>query len=135
MAGWQIATFANEEASLWLDDLLDERDPYFIHNTLEIVIDCPADEKPEAWDCGCALAAAEVVAAARGNPPEQFPSEASEWIEAYGIEADPEVLELVRRAVVRIETDSRMREEMEADGRLPEWLDCLQRLRRRLGFP
>ncbi|MGH7192679.1 MAG: DUF4259 domain-containing protein [Candidatus Saccharimonadales bacterium] len=101
MGNWRLATFSNEQARDWLDDLVEERDVYFIHNTLEIIADYPSAEKPESWDCCCALAAAEMVAAAAGNPPAEFPMEARDWLEAYGLEIDNEVLALTGKALDR----------------------------------
>src|SRR5579884_1746675 len=113
--------FAKREARDWLNDLLDERDVYFVHNTLEIVIDHPNNEKPDSWDCCCALAAAEIVAAARGKPPDDFPAEAQEWMDAYGFEADKDVIELARKAVERVQASSCLRDEADGNGQTAVW--------------
>jgi hypothetical protein len=133
-SSWKLPTFANEEALDWLDDLVDERDMYFIHNTLEIIADYPPDEKPEPWDCACALAAAEMVAAAKGHPPVEFPMEAQEWLEAYGLEVDPEVTGLASKALERIASNSLLKDELDASGELPVWHSEVNSLRSRLGI-
>lgn len=126
--------FANEEARDWLFDLFDERDIYFIHNTLEIIVDYPSSEKPESWDSLCALAAAELVAAARGNPSADFPPEARDWLDAYGMEVDNEVTTLARKAIDRVQSDSVLKDELEADGKSAEWQSVIKDLRHRLGL-
>lgn len=125
-------TFGKREARDWLNDLLDERDVYFVHNTLEIIVDYPSDEKPDSWDCCCALAAAEIVAAARGKPPSQFPDEAREWMDAYGFEADGDVVDLARKAVARIQTNSCLKDECEGDGEATGWVKVVEDLSKRL---
>ena len=134
MSTWNPTVFNNEEARDWLDDLVDERDIYFIHNTLEIIADYPPEEKPESWDCCCALAAAEMVAAAKGNPPGDFPSEAREWLDAYGLDVDNEVMSLTRKAIDRIQKSSLLKDELEAGGGLGQWQSAVSDLKKRLGL-
>jgi hypothetical protein len=133
MGAWAAHSFGNEEALDWLNDLFDERDIYFIHNTLEIIAEFPPEDKPEAWDCCCAIAASEMVAAASGKPSSEFPQAAKEWLDAYGFQADDEALELARKAVDRVQTNSRLKEHWEKSSRSAEWYHCLSDLRTRLG--
>jgi hypothetical protein len=132
MGAWSPHSFGNNEALDWLNDLIDEHDIYFIHNTLEIIAEFPCGDKPEAWDCCCALAAAEMVAAAKGRPGASTPQEALEWIDAYAFQADEEALELARKAVARIEKDSWLRDEWEESGDSSGWYQALADLRSRL---
>jgi hypothetical protein len=134
MSNWRVATFSNEEACDWLDDLLEERDVYFIHNTLEIIADYPPGEKPESWDCCCALAAAEMVAAARGNPSAEFPMVARDWLEAYGLEIDDEILALAGKALDRVQEDSFLKDEFSESGELAQWQSSVNDLRKRCGI-
>lgn len=133
MAAWAPHSFGNDEALDWLDDLFDERDIYFIHNTLEIIADFPADDKPEAWDCCCALAAAEIVAAATGKPAAELPQEARDWLDAYAFEADEEAVLLARKATDRVQSDSRLRDAWDKSGKAARWNQCVTDLRTRLG--
>lgn len=132
MGAWSPHSFGNDEALDWLNDLIDEHDIYFIHNTLEIIADFPTDDKPESWDCCCALAAAEMVAAAHGKPGSDMPEEAREWLEAYDFEADDEAMTLARKAVERVERDSWLREAWEESGESAKWYDSLADLKARL---
>jgi Domain of unknown function (DUF4259) len=133
MSAEQMQTFAKREARDWLNDLLDERDIYFVHNTLEIIVDYPADEKPDAWDCCCALAAAEIVAAACGHPPADLPEEAREWMDAYGFEADGDVVDLAKKALERVGSSSALRDEVDSSGQVAAWLKDVDDLRHRIG--
>jgi hypothetical protein len=126
------STFANSEAREWLSDLLEESDVYFIHNTVEIVVDYPAEDTLESWDCCCALAAAEMVAAARGNPPPQFPMEASAWLKTCGFDVDEEVMGLALKAIERIESEATLKAELEDGDQLVGFQGMLTDLRRRL---
>ncbi len=128
-----MQTFAKPEARDWLNDLLDERDIYFVHNTLEIIVDYPSDEKPDAWDCCCAMAAAEIVAAACGKPPADFPEEAREWMEAYGFEADSDVIELARKALERLGHSCASPDWVDSGHQAADWLKDVEDLRHRLG--
>jgi hypothetical protein len=134
VSSWRLPTFENEEARDWLNDLIDERDVYFVHNTLEIIVDYPPGEKPECWDCCCALAAAEMVAAALGKPPADFPEEAQGWLDAYGLDVDNEVISLTIKAIERIGTNSCLKDELTADGDTASWQRNLDDLRKRLGL-
>jgi hypothetical protein len=132
MGAWSANCFGNDEALDWLNDLIDEHDIYFIHNTLEIIADLPSTEKPDTWDCVCALAAAEMVAAAHGRPGPELPVEASEWLDAYDFAADEEAMNLARKVVDRVERDSELRDVWEEVGKSADWLASLADLKARL---
>ncbi len=134
MGTWAVHGFGNDEALDWLTDLFDERDVYFIHNTLEIVVDFPLQEKVESWDCCCALAAAEIVAAACGQPSPDLPISVKVWLEAYQFKADEEAVTLARKAVERIQSDSGLKDEWLESSSSQDWLHCLQDLGCRLGI-
>lgn len=134
MGSWATHSFGNDEALDWLNDLFDEQDSYFIHNTLEIIVDFPLQEKVESWDCCCALAAAEIVAAACGQPSPDLPSSVKEWLEVHQFKADEEAVTLARKSVVRIQSDSWLKDEWLESSSSQDWLHCLDDLSRRLGI-
>lgn len=134
MGAWAAHSFGNDEALDWLNDLFDERDIYFIHNTLEIIVDFPANDKPEAWDCCCALAAAEMVAAATGHPAADLPAEAKDWLEAYEFPTDDEAMTLARKAIQRIEENSWLREHWQESNDAENWYRALNDLKARLAM-
>lgn len=134
MANSELQSFGNEQSLDWLSDLLDEDDIYFVHNTLEIIADYPPDESPDVWDCNCAVAAAEIVAAIKGNPCDDLPPPAVRWLQKHPMEADEELMDLVTKAIGRIEARSELKlfwDEAELGG---EWQESLADLRVRLGI-
>jgi radical SAM superfamily enzyme len=74
-----------------------------------------------------ALAAAEVVASAAGEPPDELPDEAREWIETHGV-PDDALVELALRTA----HDLCARPDLRAGGG-DEWLRAVRDLRYRLG--
>jgi hypothetical protein len=134
MGTWNAQSFANEQALDWLTELLDEQDVYFIHNTLEIIADYPGDEAPNIWDCHCALAAAEMVAAAKGNPPAQFPAAARKWLQSNPLELDDELMSFVQKAIERIETHSELKQSWQEGPEVAQWYEAISDLRNRLGL-
>jgi len=132
MGVWGPESFANDEALDWLCDLIDEDDPFFVHNTLDIIVDYPGDEPPEAWDCSCALAAAEMVAAAKGKPPPEFPKAANVWLERHNIEIDPQLLTSALKAVERVRTNSELQQVWDDSPEKDSWYKSLADLINRL---
>lgn len=131
---WNAETFANREALDWLTDLVEERDVYFIHNTLQIIVDYPDGDKPDSWDCCCAIAAVEMLAACAGKPPTRFPADAREWIEAYGLAPDGEALALADKALQRVAQESCLRDEWQESGEIDRFDAAVSELKNRLGI-
>jgi hypothetical protein len=87
-----------------------------LRETLEAACDGPASDAvaQEAVD------AAEIVASAAGEPPDELSYDAREWVETHGV-PDDELVELAYRAMKCVATIS------------PAWHDRLNDLRYRLG--
>ncbi len=67
-----------------------------------------------------AVAAAEIVVSAAGEPPDELPSEAREWVERHGVPEET-LVELACRSMKRVAARS------------DEWHERLNELRYRLG--
>ena len=126
--------FENDDASDWVWELEDDNDMSVLHEALAAVVDTPLDELIEGPDASNALAAAEIVAAARGHHGADLPSEAREWIGRNAGIVDARTVALAAAAVERVSIDSELKElweEAESD----EWSlvvsDLLERLRAR----
>jgi len=79
-----------------------------------------------------AIAAAEVVATAKGNPPQAVPKQIAEWVSKVEGAPSAEMLDLARRAVERVRNDSELKDLwLEAEG-LNEWSTALRDLESRL---
>ena len=126
--------FENDDASDWVWELEDDNDMSVLHEALAAAVDTPLDELIEAPDASNALAAAEIVAAARGHHGAELPSEAREWIRRNAALVDARTVALATAAVERISIHSELKElweEAESD----EWplvvSGLLERLRAR----
>jgi hypothetical protein len=134
MAGWGTGSFENEDAqsflgrlnSLGVDDL---------RQILARAAD--QDDYLEAPESSIAVAAAEVVAALvvaarEGSPSSAAPRQIVDWISKNQVGAPPELIDLARRAVERVRTNSELKDLwLEAEG-LNEWSAALRDLTERL---
>jgi hypothetical protein len=132
MYAWNTGSFDNEHATDWLDDLIESADLSSIVLALQTAVEFGGTEDLEAVDCACAVAAAEVVAAAAGNPSGELPKKVTEFVEAQGIAVAPKVLALARKSLSTIKRSSSLRSYWKGEGSLSEWLDSLDELEGRL---
>lgn len=138
MSAWGIGTFENDSALDWVHDLAEFDDAKFLSETLQAVFEETEDDGFLDSDVGSyALAAAEVVAAARGKPHPELPLEVSEWLESAEPKVDPKLLDLARRAVDKVVTDDKSElrllwEDAEEEGEFQGWLQAGDDLRARL---
>ncbi|HKC00206.1 MAG TPA: DUF4259 domain-containing protein [Terriglobales bacterium] len=149
MAGWGTGSFENEDAQSFLGRLnsmgVDD-----LRSTLARAAD--QDDYLEAPESSSAVAAAEVVAAlvvaatfvatkfdaAKFAAEEKdassptMPRELADWIRQNHAGVTPDLVELARRAVERVRTNSELKDLwLEADG-LNEWSAALRELKERL---
>ncbi|MGB6385102.1 MAG: DUF4259 domain-containing protein [Terriglobales bacterium] len=129
MPGWGTGSFENEDAqnflgrlsSIGIDDL---------RSILTRAAD--SDDYLEAPDSSVAVAAAEVVATAKGKPPQTVPRKIAEWVGKIEGAPSSEMSELTRRAVERIRINSELKDLwLQAEG-LNEWSAVLRDLENRL---
>ena len=131
MGAWGSGPFENDDAGDWVWELEDDEDGSVIDAALSAVVDTPPHELVEAGDASNALAAAEIVAAARGRSDSQLPTEAAEWIRRNGALVSDAVVTLAVRAVDRVLAGSELKELWEEAGD-PEWEQVVSALRSRL---
>ncbi|HVH51195.1 MAG TPA: DUF4259 domain-containing protein [Gaiellaceae bacterium] len=89
-------------------------------NTLRGTLQAACDEPASAELAERAIEAAEIVASAAGEPPDELPDETRNWVETHGV-PDDELVELAVRAMKCVALAS------------DEWRDGLNDLRYRLG--
>ena len=87
-----------------------------LHRALQTACERPHDGAAAEQ----AVAAAEIVASAAGEPPDELPADAREWVETHGV-PDEALVELACRAMKCVARES------------DEWHDRLNDLRYRLG--
>jgi uncharacterized protein DUF4259 len=131
MAGWGTGSFENEDAQAWLPQL----SSLSVEN-LQPLLSRAADNEDylEAPEAGVAVAAAEAIAALKGEPAAVTPKQISDW--ALEAKSDPvsitALTDLAHRAVQRVRTNSELKDLwLEADG-LNEWSANLRDLEKRL---
>jgi hypothetical protein len=128
MPGWGTGSFENEEARSFLSQLnslgVDDLSPILVRTAEQDYAATP--------ESSVAIVVAEIVAAARGNPPQTVPSQIAEWIAKIEGSPSSEISELARRAVEKVRTNSELKDLwLEAEG-LNEWSAALRDLEKRL---
>jgi hypothetical protein len=130
MPGWGTGSFENEDAQNFLA-ALHLKTP----GDLQQILAGAADEIEylEAPQSGVVIAAAEVVATAKGTPPRTVPPQIAEWVGKIPGAPSAEMNELAQRAVNKVRTNSELRDLwQEAEG-VNEWSAELRELEGRLG--
>ena len=131
MAGWGTGSFENEDAQAWLPQLssLSAED-------LQPLLSRAADNADylEAPEASVAVAAAEAIAALKGESMPAAPKEIADWAHKAKSEdgSIPDLTGLAIRAIQRVRTNSELKDLwLEADG-LNEWSAGLRDLEKRL---
>jgi acyl transferase domain-containing protein len=134
MPGWGTGSFENEDArnllgrlnSLGLDDLRQ----ILAHAADRNYVDAP--------ESGTAVAAAEIVAAFVAAAKDETallstPRQVIDWVRKSKAAVPPDLVDLARRAVERVRSNSELKDLwLEAEG-LNEWSAALRNLEKRLG--
>lgn len=130
MGAWDPGSFDNDDALDWIEEFKAEGMPA-AGGAVQYVLDLDA-EYLEAPICARALAAAEVIAAARGRPAPDLPEEIAGLLRHYQVRADPELVANARRAVEKVAAESEL-EELWAESELgPAWRAAVSDLAARL---
>ncbi len=133
MGAWGIGNFDNDEAADWTFQLDKFDGTAIITATLEEITN--ADDYLDVGECAIALAAAEVVAALKGHPAADLPEEVSYWISYREPRWDSRLVEIARKAVTRIKTDSELQVLFEESAEYEGWLAVQENLLQRLAPP
>lgn len=134
MGAWGYGVFENDDAMDWLPELLESVGMSLIEETLREVL---VDDYIEADLASNAIAAAEIIAALAGKPSDEFvelldhEEELKSWLkEQTG--ASAEIIELVKKAVSAVKTDSELKELWEESDEFGKWLRTIEDLEQRL---
>jgi len=131
MSTFGLKNFENDEAMDFLYEILDN-DKNFIVDVLKKVADYPDNEYLEVPDCQQALVASELVAAAKGSPSIDFPSEADEWLVKNKL-SEENLSGVALKAIARIKINSELRKLWEESDEFQEWLKVINDLEDRIG--
>lgn len=130
---WDTGPFDNDDALDWVWELSESDDLSVIEIALR---DAAASSSYlEAPTGSIAVAAAEVVAALKGNPRAELPLEVSEWVMAHKADVDKELTEAARKAIeLVLDADSSELAQLwsDSDELADVWTADLQDLLKRL---
>src|ERR1051325_1074147 len=130
MGTWGFKTFENDAAADWLYDLEEARGGDFLLRPLQAV--ARAERSADLDDCLEGLAAAEILAGARYEPPRGLPRIARSWVKRTGFVPRDSDLKIALRAVKRIGEHSELADTWKESGRLAAWTVEVQKLSGRL---
>lgn len=131
MGAWDATSFGNDTANDWVYGLEECNDLSLVESTLQKIIDA-GDDYIEASDAEEAIAAAEVLAALLGHPPElnAYTENVSAWVSAHPITPPAELVQKALRALNRIQSEPSELLELWEDA--VEWQEAVQELVGRL---
>jgi len=129
---WDVGSFDNDAALDWVNDLERTSDTAFLSTTLRQVHSNAKFIDDDT--CSSALAAAEVVAAARGRPAKSLPAEVGDWLKRVQPKVGAELLASARSAVETCRDDeaSDLRHLLQDSDYMKQWLDATADLLSRL---
>src|SRR5579863_6364735 len=114
MPGWGTGSFENEDAQSFLG-ALKSKEPADLKSVLTRATE--SEDYLSFQESSVVIAAAEVVATAKGNPPENVPSQISDFVEKNSGAPSSEMNELARTAVEKVRSKSELKDLwLEADG-------------------
>ena len=141
MGAWENGNFGNDDAMDFVSEVNDKK---AILDPILKISNASATEYLEAPDCSVALAAIEYLAAALGNPSEDFPEEAQDWISKnkllpfteeglLGIrKTEVEIIKHANQAIDKIKTNSELQELWQESGEFEDWLNIVEELKKRI---
>lgn len=95
--GWDTGSFDNDDALDWIYELSESDDLSVVESALQNAVD--ASGYLEAPTGSAAIAAAEVVAALRGEPRSELPTEVTDWVRTHQFVVGSDLVETARSAI------------------------------------
>ena len=130
MGAWGAGSFDNDDASDWVWELEDAKSLEPVLNALEAIEN--GGDYLQAPDCSIAIAAAEVVAAIFGKGADSLPESLVEIAQSLSETAPGTLRSRAGAVVLRIKTDSELRDLWQESGALDEWTTAVDDLLTRL---
>ena len=97
---WDTGPFANDDALDWVWELSESNDASVIETALSSAAN--SSGYLEAPTASMAIAAAEVVAALRGNPRPELPEDVTTWVQNHDVAVEDDLLKIARQAIENI---------------------------------
>jgi len=131
VGAWGSGPFENDDALDWVASLVGSSgEATLVEAFAQVAL--RDDQYLEAPDASVAVAAAEVVATARGAPGAGLPSAVDEWITSHKNEVTVPTAELARSAMERVASNSELAEVWEESDSSSEWRATIESLQQRL---
>lgn len=127
MSAWGSRSFENDSACDWLAELAGIR---ALRATLTRVVKAKAASDVD--DASAAIAAAEVIAAARGHALKGAPDEVATWVARHGDKVTAADARLAVRAIARVQAGSELQELWAGHGKANPWTREVGKLLARL---
>ena len=131
--GWDVGPFDNDDALDWVWELSESNDLSVVEEAVQSAISTSG--YLEAPTASIAVAAAEVVAALKGQPRAQLPDEVTSWVASNQLEVDDQLVKAARQAIVHVKnSESSELAQLWSDSEelLNQWHKDLADLERRL---
>jgi hypothetical protein len=137
MGAWGSGTFEDDDALDWLGELMEtgkKRASTLVVKAMRKASTAKPQTYLELPDCSAAVVAAELVAAVHGQPAQDLPEEAVEWLESGALPSEPGLVELALQAVATVRAQGEAYELWKEAGEEPlrEWQARLDALAERL---
>lgn len=130
MGANETGNFANDDATDWLFELEESSGPDLLKEAFKTL---SGNGYPDTPDCCIALAAAEVVAAAKGKPSSDLPEDVRKWIgDQDNLNAIAALAKSAITVVNKISAKSELRDQWEESDSWHEWQQVMEDLRKRL---
>ncbi len=137
MGAWGLGNFENDDALDWVYELEGSEDLSAVLDAFKAInLGEPAPDMSSAYndatECSRALAAAEVIAALRGHPHPDLPTEVAAWVGAHGhLALNETVLAEAHAAISAVLKRSELQELWEETEEYEDWREVVADLRRR----
>lgn len=132
MSVLETGNFGNDEATDWLFDLEETYGAELLAEAFDVIT---KGEFHEQSDCCIALAAAEIVAAAKGKPAPDFPDDARKWLGNQDTSDLARIKALSKKAIAavkKIQAKSELRDQWEESDEWHSWNMVVEGLLKRL---
>lgn len=132
MSVLETGNFGNDEATDWLFDLEETYGAELLAEAFDVIT---KGEFHEQSDCCIALAAAEIVAAAKGKPAPDFPDDARKWLGNQDTSDLAKIKALSKKAIAavkKIQAKSELRDQWEESDEWHSWNMVVEGLLKRL---
>jgi hypothetical protein len=129
MGTWGVRAFENDSANDWSGALTGASDFAAIDAAIKSVVKSKAGSSIELDDAIEAVAAAEIIASARGQNSVALPSHIANWLAEQDYQPTDDIAARAAQAVERIAEESELREQWEAKS---SWLKEMSGLAERL---